>query len=105
MNRLNSWSQESFRNQIILSTSLMLIVPLLTFFSARSYLDSLFLTPAVLSKGFVHANNVAFQVDVYAGLAAIVAVWAVIVGVIVVKYTEDITAVFVEGKGDVPYEG
>ena len=43
------------------------------------------------------------DIDTFAGLGAVVAVQAVIVGIVIVKYWDDILDVFVRERGHLPY--
>lgn len=50
-------------------------------------------------------QNVQNDIDMYSALAAVVGINIVIFFIVVLKYTDDILAVFVRGEGLVPYEG
>lgn len=50
-------------------------------------------------------QDVYSDIDIYSGLAAVVAVQFVIGAIIVIKYTEDIVDTFIRGTGSVPYPG
>ena len=65
----------------------MVVVPMSTFFYARS----------------LYEYEDPYR-DLWPPIAAVVAVWLVIAGIIVWKYFEDFKSVFWDGTGDIPYD-
>ena len=65
----------------------MVLVPTVAFFGVRAMFDT--------------SDR---DRDMWAGIAALVAVQIVIGGIVIWKYAEDFKAVFVDGTGDVPYD-
>lgn len=91
---------ESYKAQVMLSTSLMVIVPFTTFFTMRSHLRELWV-PATVSPTERPALDA--DVDTWSAIAAVVAVQAVILLVLIAKYRDDILDVFCRNRGHLHY--
>ena len=94
----------------------MVTLPIFTFYWCRSnssflhylldYLTSLWIDAAFLKTASDRdVLNYENQIGAYSALGAVISVQVIIFGVILIKYTEDILAVFVYDKGHIPYEG
>jgi VMA21-like domain len=91
---------DSFRNQVILCTSLMIIIPMSTFFYLRTHLAEKWIPSGISGKDLVNLES---DVDMWSALGAIVSVQFVIMGIVIVKYYDDILDVFCRGRGHLEY--
>ena len=102
MASLTSLLSDSYKNQIILCTTLMILIPMSSFFYLRSYLTDLWIgsNSPLKDKALVNLQS---DVDMWSALGSIVVVQCLIMLIVIVKYYDDILDVFCRGRGHLEY--
>mmetsp|Transcript_16070 Transcript_16070/g.15791 ORF Transcript_16070/g.15791 Transcript_16070/m.15791 type:complete len:83 (+) Transcript_16070:3-251(+) len=75
-----------FQRQALIASVFMIVIPFSAFFYTRNYLrENVFKH----EEYYTSLKNKSQLIDTYSAIAAVIGVWVVIVGVILVKHSDD----------------
>ena len=96
--------RDSFRNQVILCTVLMITIPIGSFVYLRGYLRDLWISKGTEYTDKQHlASSLETDVDTWAALGAVFSVQCLLFCIVVVKYSGDVLDVFCRNRGHLQY--
>ena len=89
-----------FQQQVLIATIFMIVIPMGTFFFTRHYLTE---NTYKIEEYYTSVKTKRNKIDMYSTIAAVIAIWFVILMVIIVKNADDWIDTFCRNRGDQIY--